>query len=249
MKYSPIPAPTPDGAVEAAASWGAYGDRETPMTIGHRRLPWKRLAGGPILLASLAWVAGAGSGAQDTLLLRHDDPARGVAGDDAAGDDRPAPPKFDLTRLTVRLTELEGGGPPEPMLEIHVETLPWSGEIETGARIQVWLAAGADPPLELTLRYQEPRTARRTPVGGVARLSGSPRLAALSPVSPGGGVVFRLPVADLPAGAALTEGGMELRLWAVAVQGGGEDRLPDTDDGGPPDTEAEVLRVRVPASR
>jgi len=217
------------------------------MTIGHRRLPWKRRPGAAALLASLAWGVAAGSGVQDTLLLERDDPARGGGSADPEVGGQVAPPQFDLTRLTVRLTRLEAGGPPEPVLEIQVETLPWSGELEPGAQIQVFVAAGADPPLELTLRYREPQTMRRSPAGGVvARFLGPPRLPALSAVSPGRGVVFRLPVADLP-GPATPEGGWELRLWVRAVQGGGEDRLPDTDDGGPPDVETEVLRVRLPA--
>ena len=42
------------------------------------------------------------------------------------------------------------------------------------------------------------------------------------------------------------EKGREVRLWALAVQGGSVDRLPDTDDGGPPDAEGEVVTVRLP---
>lgn len=214
------------------------------MTIGHRRPPWKRLPLALAVLAGLAAGASSRSGSRDTPLLERDDPARGGPRDDAEVTGRAAPPQFDLRRLTIRLAELDAGGAPEPVLEIEVATIPWSGEIETGARIQVFLDAGTAPPLELTLRYQEPLSVRRRPTGGAARLTGPPRLADLSAVLPGRGVVFRLPVADLPPAPGAERA---LRLWVLAVQGGSEDRLPDTDDGGPPDSEAEVLRVRLPA--
>ena len=221
------------------------------MTIGHRRAPWKRRA----LMATLLAAAGPGvrvvavavdTPPPDRLPIERADPSRRSGRDDAATSGRAAPPKFDLERLAVRVVDLDTDAGPEPVLEIQVDTVPWSGEVEPGSRIEVFLALDAGPPLELALHYQEPRSVRRSPEGGAARFAGPGQLAALSAVSPGRGARFRLPLADLP-GAQGNEPVREARVWVLAVQGGSQDRLPDTDDGGPPDTEEEVVRVRLPA--